>query len=173
MSLSLALLFTLGPSVEGGFTIDDGGPTNFGVTQATYDAYRKRNNLPLQSVRGIAMYEVHDIYLTMYWTPAGCVYLPQKVGIVHFDWSVNHGVSGAIKSIQTVLNVVSDGEIGPVTKSAMMRVSDGAILTPYLDLRRAWYKQDAANNPGQAQYLNGWLKRVDRLQTYLDNLQNG
>jgi hypothetical protein len=39
---------------------DPGGPTNQGVTQRVYDAYRKGRGLPVRSVKHIAAEEVHD-----------------------------------------------------------------------------------------------------------------
>ena len=37
-----AASFTFRPDVEGGFTVDNGGPTHYGITQKTLDAYTKR-----------------------------------------------------------------------------------------------------------------------------------
>ena len=43
-------------SIEGGYSDkknDRGGKTNYGVTQTTYDEYRKSKNLELESVKNI------------------------------------------------------------------------------------------------------------------------
>ncbi|TIX97406.1 MAG: N-acetylmuramidase, partial [Mesorhizobium sp.] len=55
---------------EGGYVNhrqDPGGPTNKGVTQRVYDAYRKGKGLPMRSVKHITMDEVYEIYDRQYW----------------------------------------------------------------------------------------------------------
>ena len=50
---------------EGGYVNsknDRGGPTNKGVTQVTYNSYRRSKNLPTKDVRDITQQEVEDIY---------------------------------------------------------------------------------------------------------------
>ena len=65
------LLFGL----EGGYNNDSddkGGATNYGVTQDTFDAWRKMNNLPLASVKnGLTKEEAKNIYYNMYWKESG------------------------------------------------------------------------------------------------------
>ena len=135
----------------------------YGVTQAVYDDYRDSVGLPEQSVALISMDEVLNIMRSMYWTPASCDKMPTKLGIAHFDWSYNHGIHGAIISLQGVLGVAQDGIIGPETLHAVMGAEQITLLQRYLDARRAWYRADKA----QAEDLDGWLNRVDMLQAYL------
>ena len=100
---------------EGGYSNhanDRGGETNFGITHATYDNYRLSKKLAKRSVRLISMDEVKDIYKNKYWIPAGCNLLKPKLATVHFDWAVNHGVKGAIKTLQRLVRVQEDGIIG-------------------------------------------------------------
>ena len=57
---------------EGGFSNhpnDPGGATNCGVTQKTYDIYRKKKKLALQSVKKISPLEVVDVYDKLFWEP--------------------------------------------------------------------------------------------------------
>jgi len=168
MSLDSAIRFTA--PAEGGFTIDQGGPTMYGVTQSTYDAYRKRIGDHLQPVQLIGKDEVYDIRKDEYWTPAHCGDLTEKMGVVHFDWAFNHGPIGAIKTLQEVAGCVADGIYGPSTKASAHAAGD-AILQPYLDARREWYRNAAKTNPSKfASSLRGWLNRVDNLENYLKGL---
>lgn len=167
-ALELAMIFTL--KEEGKFTIDDGGPTMCGVTQHVYDAYRMRNHESTRSVALIAQDEVQDIMHAEYWVPAHCDAMPTRLAICQFDWAYNHGVSGAIITLQGCLGVVADGVFGPVTIAAIKSAGID-LVAKFLDARRTWYRNAAAENPAKyAQYLDGWLKRVDQLEMYLNEV---
>ncbi len=106
---------------EGGYVDhpkDPGGPTNKGVTQAVYDDWRKSQKLPTQSVRGIADSEVAAIYKNLYWDRISGDLLPSGVDFAVFDYAVNSGVSRAAKTLQSVVGVAQDGQIGPATIQA-------------------------------------------------------
>jgi lysozyme family protein len=106
---------------EGGYVDhpkDPGGPTNKGVTQAVYDNWRKSQNLSIQSVRAIADSEVAAIYKNLYWDRVSGDLLPSGVDFAVFDYAVNSGVSRAAKTLQSVVGVTQDGQIGPATIQA-------------------------------------------------------
>lgn len=168
--LQLALRFTLGPSVEGGYSDnpnDHGGPTNFGVTQASWDYYCSENGLPSSFVGNITMADAANVYSWGYWGKGFCGQLPLKLGICHFDWCVNRGVAGAAKTLQAALGVSQDGDIGPITLGAAASCAVWPTVTKYLSFREQWYQQDVAANPSQQVFLDGWLNRIDNLRDYL------
>lgn len=71
-NFEVALQF-LFPS-EGGYINDKddkGGPTNMGVTQSTYNAYRKRKGLPVKDVKYITKSEAVNLYYEDYWKVSG------------------------------------------------------------------------------------------------------
>jgi lysozyme family protein len=106
---------------EGGYVDhpqDPGGPTNKGITQAVYDSWRKSQNLPTQTVRNIADSEVAAIYKNLYWDRVSGDNLPSGVDFAVFDYAVNSGVSRAAKTLQAVVGVTQDGQIGPQTIQA-------------------------------------------------------
>jgi lysozyme family protein len=106
---------------EGGFSnhpSDPGGATMKGVTQAVYDDWRKTNKLPTQSVRNISDSEVSAIYKNLYWDRISGDNLPSGVDFAVFDMAVNSGVSRAAKTLQAVVGVTQDGQIGPATIQA-------------------------------------------------------
>jgi lysozyme family protein len=171
MSLEQALAFTL--KEEGGFVDnphDHGGATNHGVTQREYSAWRGAKGLPAQSVELITDAETHQLYLEDYWTPAHCGNLPDAVAIVHFDWCVNHGVRGAIKTLQAAAGVTSDGIFGPATAAAIAAMDVAALVAQYQRFRDAWYYADVQKDPSQQVFKKGWLDRVTRLTNYLMSL---
>lgn len=74
---------------EGGWSshpADPGGDTQNGVTQRTYDDWRRKQGLSPRSVRNIGRAELEDIYLT-YWKAD----LPIGVDYCYFDAAVNSG----------------------------------------------------------------------------------
>ena len=89
-----------------------------GVTQKVYDAWREAKGKPHQDVRLIGDGELKDLYRERYWGPGHCGDLPVRLGVVHFDWCVNHGVSGALMTLQQALGVAADGVWGPKTAAA-------------------------------------------------------
>jgi lysozyme family protein len=106
---------------EGGYVDhpkDPGGPTNKGITQAVYDAWQKSQNLPTQSVRNISDATVAAIYKQQYWDRISGDNLPSGVDFAVFDFAVNSGVSRAAKTLQAVVGVTQDGQIGPATIQA-------------------------------------------------------
>lgn len=171
MSFTQALAFTL--REEGGYVddpADHGGATNRGVTQKTYDDYRRSRGLALRSVRGMDALETAAIYQHLFWEPAHCAELETHLAICHFDWAVNHGVTGAIRTLQSALGISADGIFGPGTRGAAESADADKALSQYLALRRAWYLERVKAEPDQARFLAGWLGRVDRLQAYLGTL---
>lgn len=173
MSLNQALQFTLGPSVEGGYSDnphDHGGATDHGITQATYNTYRALKRLPAQDVRNITTDEVSDCYTLLYWNPSHCDDMSTQLGICVFDWAVNHGVHGATETLQDMLGIAADGIYGPVTKHALENQDHDELWRHYNDARRAWYREYATNNPDQRVFLAGWLNRVDELDAYVEGL---
>lgn len=153
---------------EGGYVNDPddrGGATNRGVTQGTYDAYRKSKGLGLRSVRELTDAEMRQIYVERYWNPASCGAMQWHLAVVHFDLAVNGGVLRAKKMLQQALGVKVDGKIGPATLHAIEHSDQEFVARKYLDLRQAWYHRIAVGN--QRKFLQGWLNRVAALRLFI------
>lgn len=97
---------------------DPGGRTAYGVTQDTYNAWRKKQGLPNADVFTISQSEVAAIYKYEYWDAIRGDDLPSGVDFAVFDYAVNSGVSKAAKTLQGVVGVTQDGQIGPQTIQA-------------------------------------------------------
>ena len=97
---------------------DPGGRTAFGITQETYNAWRKKQNLPKVDVFTISQADVAAIYRQEYWDRVRGDDLPSGVDFAVFDYAVNSGVSRAAKTLQGVVGVTQDGQIGPQTIQA-------------------------------------------------------
>ena len=81
--------------LEGGFVVDSGGPTNYGITQSTYDYWRSRKGLDPRPVKDITLKEVEDIYREDYWDPVAAEWDENGrpgIALYLFDAAVQHGI---------------------------------------------------------------------------------
>jgi uncharacterized protein (TIGR02594 family) len=153
--------------MEGGWAddpYDPGGPTNFGITLATYAkdkgvAVTADNFAQLKSeLRSLRLDTVRRIYLESYWQPAACPVMPPALAFFHFDAAVNHGVLGAARLLQETVGAVIDGEIGPETLGKGASRPGPETLALYADVRRRHYRSLSTF----WRFGNGWLARIDR-----------
>lgn len=106
---------------EGGYVdhpADPGGATNKGVTQATYNAYRREVGRAPRSVRHITGEEIKAIYRAGYWDEVRADDLPAGVDYAVFDLAVNSGPRRGARFLQRAVGAEDDGAIGPVTLAA-------------------------------------------------------
>jgi lysozyme family protein len=160
-----ALAFVL--KVEGGYSDtpgDAGGPTDFGVTQLVYSAYRAAHGLPDQSVANIAASEVSDIYKSEYWDAVHGDELPAGVDLAAFDSAVNNGPGTSAKLLQQAAGVTADGSIGPATLAAVNAADPHALASRMIDMRVAYYRQICIAHPLDEEFLDGWLNRCAALR---------
>ena len=151
---------------EGGFVDnpnDHGGRTNKGVTQRVFNAWRTSQGVAQQDVKQISDQEVASIYYERYWLTAKCDALRRKLDLAAFDTAVNMGPNRAIKILQEAVGSEPDGSFGPNTKAACDSCDIGDAMTNYCDIREGIYKT-LATRPGQAQFLKGWLNRLNALR---------
>ena len=98
--------------------MDLGGETKFGISQKSY---------PHEDIRHMTEERAKEIYRRDYWDPLRCDELPEKIAIAAFDCAVNQGVGRAARVLQAVLNVETDGKIGPMTIAAAQVAGDDAV----------------------------------------------
>jgi len=155
-SLGLTLAY------EGGYVNhpkDPGGPTNNGITQAVYDAYRKVRGLPLQSVKLILSDEVADIYNKQYWKLIRGDSLPAGLDYAVFDFAVNSGVSRATRYLQRLVGVNDDGVIGNATLASVYdaaKADEEKLIATYCANRLAFLRS-LSTFPT---FGKGWTRRV-------------
>lgn len=151
---------------EGGYVNhpkDPGGATNKGVTQATYDKYRRSKKLPLRSVKLITMDEVREIYKRDYWDVNRCDQLPAGLDYPVFDSGINSGPSRGAKWLQQALGVKADGQIGPATLFAADAVRDKAITArKACEIRRSFLTSLSTFKT----FGKGWLRRVADVEAH-------
>lgn len=152
---------------EGGYVndpADSGGATNRGITQATYDVYRASKKQLRRRVQYLTYAETEDIYKGI-WKDCKADELPQGLNIMHFDFAVNAGNHRAAVTLQRCLGTTDDGIIGPKTLAAAWEKNSEQLIKAYAESRRGFYRSLAERRPKDKKFLNGWLKRTNRLET--------
>lgn len=149
-NFEIALQF-LFPS-EGGYVNDkddDGGPTNMGVTQDSYNYYRKKKGLPYKDVRYITKKEAVDLYYEDYWMVSGADSIQDvNMAVAMFDTAVLHG---------------------PWSAKQFYKQSNGDV-NKFLDIRQKSYDGIVAAKPEKKKYYQGWNNRVNNLK---NNVSSG
>lgn len=133
---------------------DPGGRTHEGITQRTYNAYRKRRGLPQQSDYLATEAEVADIYHSSYWEPWGDD-LPLGVDYIYFDFAVNAGPHRSMMILQRALVVQADGDFGQITRMALVRARPSAVINLFSSYKESYYK-----SLHEKEFLQGWLNRT-------------
>lgn len=148
MTFATAILFIL--EKEGGYVADQndpGGATNFGISQASY---------PDLNIKLLTSEIASDIYKQDYWDALKLDDMPDVLKLSIFDAAVNQGKSRAIKMLQSILNIVQDGYIGPMTFAALKDKNFRSVFTAYQTLRHDHYTQDIR----WPSFGKGWSKRL-------------
>lgn len=155
---------------------DRGGPTRFGITEATARAFGWKGDM-MYLPREVAV----AIYANRFW------YEPKldsialhstSLAIEMLDWGVTSNPSRPIRAMQRALNslnreardfpdISTDGRIGPMTIYALSeflkrRGIEGArVLIELVQAqRRVFYMEITESRPANEEFNNGWQSRV-------------
>jgi lysozyme family protein len=168
----VALAFTL--KHEGGYTNDPddaGGATNYGITQATYDAHRKAEGLPTLSVKAITMATVENIYRNEYWPLAAPFSLPLALAV--FDTAVNFGTGRAKQFLRMIAGMNPNRDVSdPVMLSFAVKNKANSLEAAHMliGMRKAWRLSRVTSDSSQQKFLEGWLARDNDLAKAVDTL---
>tara|TARA_R110000824_G_scaffold128093_1_gene288823 strand:+ start:116 stop:616 length:501 start_codon:yes stop_codon:yes gene_type:complete len=150
---------------EGGFVnhpSDGGGPTNFGITQATLGHWRNET-VTLEDVKTLSRDEALTIYDSEYFRKTKIYQLPEKLQAIVLDDAVLSGPVAAIKTLQRNLrHATVDGIIGPQTCSLAAQQPTTTLITNLVRSRVERYCRIVQSNTTQAVFLVGWVRRVMR-----------
>jgi lysozyme family protein len=149
---------------EGGYSnhpLDSGHATMKGVTQAVYDSYRLKNNLPTNPVIDITDEEIDDIYYSMYWNPMRVEQIDNEELVLHvFDHGVNAGAFTSVKMLQRLVGETDDGVIGQKTLRAI-REFNGNVVDEFIKRRKLFYVTLVQRKPELRIFMKGWLNRIE------------
>ena len=147
---------------EGGYVVDDGGPTNHGVTIPMWAAYKRvpPSAISAADIQALTIADVMPFYEVEFYNPAHCPDCPAGLDLMVFDEAVNEGQGHAIRHLQAAVGVAADGLYGPATARAVEGCDPVAAIHAIHDGNAAYYKSldDAAHH----KYEDGWQARNDR-----------
>jgi uncharacterized protein (TIGR02594 family) len=153
--------------MEGGYTDDPhdpGGPTNLGITLATYAAWRSVAVTPDSfgqlkvELRALDRATATAIYRARYWTPSRAAEMPPALALMHFDATVNHGVTGATRLLHQALGLDANDRIADDVISAIADQNIERLVDAYADARAAKYRSLSHF----WRFGRGWLNRVTK-----------
>jgi lysozyme family protein len=150
-----ALVFTL--SQEGGWSdnpADPGGATNKGITLRTLQAFQ--HGATVDDLRHIPSATVEMIYQRDYWWPVDGDNLPAGVDLSVFDFGVNVGPRRSVEMLQSALGVAVDGDIGPLTYTALANSDVPTLLGNLRNSQQAYY----AGLDDFVTFGRGWTNRT-------------
>lgn len=148
--------------VERGFVIDNGGPTNLGITIPFLTDYwhaTGRMGTPTETdIRQLTAATADAAFEQLIWTPLNCGFMPAGVGYAVFDAAVNSGAVQAALWVQRLVGVVSDGHIGQKT---IVAVQAAEPLTLIKELSKARSRlMLGMNNTIEEVNEKGWVARL-------------
>ncbi len=161
--------------MEGGYvdnSLDKGGPTNFGITQATYSAFLGRP-ASVTDVRNMQTNDAVLIYKKSYWDKMNLSYLKSfGTQLILMDQGVNRGPKTAVMQAQVVaaslgVKLTTDGELGNVTGNALNGLREAQFNREYLQASIHSYVDIVKRNLSQIVFLSGWVNRVQALEDKL------
>jgi len=149
---------------EGGYTVDSGGPTNFGISQKAYP------HMSTQEIKDLTIEKAAAIYERDYWNPLGLNKEPSQITANEiFDSAVNEGVGTAARRIQKAINLANypqadipiDGVLGPATWAAKAKVNPVEFYVCWIGLRFGRYQLLVEKSPEKFdQYFKSWTFRI-------------
>lgn len=156
---SLAVAYVLAnEGVDSNDLGDSGGRTRFGIT----DAEALSHGL---DVTTLTLEQAKSIYYSDYWRFDSLT--DQTVATKLMDSCVNEGLGTAVRIMQQVVGVPSDGICGPATMDAINNYS-----LPFQTLLRKFirgislrYCDIVVADKTQTVFLRGWIDRALRLPT--------
>jgi lysozyme family protein len=135
---------------EGGYVNDPhdpGGETKYGISKRAY---------PKEDIRALTLERAKFLYRRDYWNKVKGNDWPYIVSENLFDGAVHSGVEQAVKWLQMAVRVTVDGDIGPVTKAAVLAANP--IVTA---ARFNGYRLDFLNDLSRwPRYGKGWVQRI-------------
>ena len=150
-----ALAFVL--KHEGGLVDDpedSGGITNHGISLRFLKSVNSRATAA--DIRNMARETAKRLYHRHFWETSHCDELPPGLDLAVFDCAVNQGPRTARRLLQRSLGVKDDGQIGPITRTAMINANSSEVLDDFLARRSKRY----AFHPQVDRYGRGWFRRL-------------
>ncbi len=145
--------------------IDNGGPTNRGVTLSTWQkvGYDKDgdSDIDIDDIRLLTADDSLMVLRKYYWDRWHADEIrSQKVADILVDWLWCSGKWGIIIP-QRILGVAADGIVGPATLKAVNRANPYQFLIQVYNARVAFIVNIIKKDPSQSRFERGWYNRLN------------
>lgn len=132
---------------------DKGGPTKFGICQASH---------PNVDIANLTEQQARDIYKRDYWDAvSGDRIANQLIAESIYDFAVNAGVKTSSKLAQTAIGLLreADGIIGVRTLAVLNGFDADVFLARFALAKISFYANIANKQPSQRKFFLGWVNR--------------
>lgn len=121
--------------------------TKWGISAASY---------PQLDIAALTRESAVAIYYKDFWCPLRGDQMGPRIGQCVLDCAVNQGLPTAVRLLQQALTLPADGEMGPVTISAVKTLDQDILIVAFLRERALRYAQSKQ----LATYGKGWFARL-------------
>lgn len=171
-ALTVLLAHEVGGAPNGGYTNDPddaGGATKYGVTQKTLDDYNDAHTPLVTDVKDLTLIGAATVYQDLFWKPLQLDQIQSEwVATVIFDQAVLSGRREVVSVLQKTLGLAADGEMGPLTVSAVNREDErDSLCFRFLRAMYHHYVDVVKARPVDLKYLSGWGDRLFSLMDYV------
>lgn len=152
---------------EGGYVndpADSGGPTNKGVTLNTFRSVYGRTKT-INDLKHMTENEWRHIYKSLYWDKCKADDIAdQSIANMLVDFAWHSGVTTAVKKLQKIVGVTSDGICGVQTIGAINSRYAPETFNLLKAARMRYLQGVVKNKHSQARFMYGWTKRVNAIE---------
>lgn len=152
---------------------DKGGPTNSGVTLATFQQFFGADKTK-EDLKKMTQDQWRTVMKGGFWDKCkGDLIRNQSVAEIFVDWCINAGI-GKIKNVQKILRVDADGIVGPKTLAALNSCNQKVLhyrikrarLEHYFSCVDGSREVDiySSNPTGNLSFIDGWINRTADFQ---------
>lgn len=163
---------------EGGYVnhpSDKGGPTNMGITLATYRLVFP--DATIDDLKKLTQSEAAAIYNALYYSKTKTNKLPPFIQDIVFDMNVLHGPINSTTILQRAIkacggDIIVDGQLGPKTIGAANVIDIKRLRSALIEQRKFFIARIIARDPSQSVFELGWMRRVKWFETNVPSLQS-
>jgi lysozyme family protein len=151
-------------SMEGGHAnhpYDYGGQTYAGISRKAWPYWPGWKYI--DEGKSVPEELVEEFYRKRFWDALQCDKLPPAVAFVLFDSAIGSGHATAVKWLQGIIGAKKDGIVGPETIGKTWETPADTIVAKMIASRLTLYKTIVIQDPRQATFLCGWLRRTMEL----------
>ncbi len=154
--------------LDGGFVVDEGGPTNLGITQTLLDSFNKQRDLPKEDVRELTEGKTRQVFREEFYERPKIDRLPDATASLTFDFGVQSSPKRAVQFLQREIGATQDGKIGPntlrKTNEFIEQNGERALLQRLIDGREGFLRGlESFKTKGR-----GFLNRINKLKSEFD-----